>query len=567
MTKRNPAAGRLHTILLCCFLILSSHLYAQQFEWASAGGNLNAGYRGSVIDSKGNLVVVGDAYQPSFYDGKGSFIYSSSGDSVQINPTANPLMIISFDPAGKINWKQEIRNGGEPVGVVLNNNNNLLVLSSTGYLYTFSEKGELINTASCEYRLVRNANYFFSTGDNKLLVSGRKVVDTVNEKGRYDQLLFTYIICFDESMHTVWEKRIQHETGSSLVPDCAMDIAPNGDIYIGCSILVGVSFSKKHTYKAAIVDSISKDHEPYEGFMACYTKNGELKWVKRSGGRSIICSLKATTEGIFLGGTIMNNLIFFGMEADTSQNKKMFLAKFNQTGDISWLKTTTAHSIKAMATDQDNNVYAIVESNIGYPQYMVYEGDTLRNVYQTLIIASYTKDGLFRWVKNCKVPMSRNAFPQIKTDACGNIYVSGEMWSIMKSKLNWFDAAFVKGDGYGDGAFVAKLKNTLPPKIAELISHKKNVCVISPAPWTIFNYPNPFRDQTTIQFKIMYDDPAVSLQVYDLNGQLVATVFTGKAMKAGTHTQLFTAGTLSKGMYVAVLRGTEAVATERIVIQ
>lgn len=567
MIKRKPAAGRLHTILLCCFFIFSSHLQAQQFEWASAGGNLNAGYRGSVIDSKGNLVVAGDAYQPSFYSGGGSFIYSSSGDSVEINPFTRPLMIISFDPAGKINWKQEIRNGGEPVGMSVNSKKQIIILSDNGYMYSFTEEGKLIKTIQDKEKTIKNVKNFVITPDEQLFISGYKVVDTVNSNGVHQQIVFTYITCIDENLHAKWEKRIQHETGSTLIPSSAMDIAANGDIYIGCSILVGASFSKKVMYKAAIVDSISQYHQPYEAFIACYSNKGELKWVKRSGGRSIIGSLKATDNGVVIGGTIINNLSFFGMKADTSGNKKMFLASFSSKGNIKWLKTTTAHSIKAITTDQDQNIYAIVESKIAYPNVMVFEGDSLRNVYQSLIIASYTKEGQFRWVKNCKVPMSTNAFPQIKTDACGNIYVSGEMWSIMRSQLNWFDAAFVKGDGYGDGAFVAKLKNTLPPKIAELISHKKNVCVISPAPWTIFNYPNPFKGQTTIQFKITYDDPAVSLQVYDLNGRLITTLFSGKAMKTGTYTQAFSAGDLSKGVYVAVLRGLEAVATEKIIVQ
>jgi Secretion system C-terminal sorting domain len=556
-----------YPFLFNCCILFSITLQAQQFEWASAGGNLNAGYRASILDSKGNLVVVGDAYLPSHHYGGGSFLYSSSGDSVKINAAGNPMMIISFDPAGKINWKQEIRNGGEPAGVAVNTKKEIIILSDNGYMYSFTEEGKLIKTIQDKERIIKNVKNFVITPDDRLFISGYKVVDTINTKGVHQQIVFTYITCIDENLHVKWEKKIQHETGSTMVPSSAMDIAPNGDIYIGCSILVGASFGKKEMYKAAIVDSISQYHQPYESFIACYNKNGELKWVKRSGGRSIIGSLKATGNGVVIGGTIMNNLSFFGMTADTAGNKKMFLAAFSNKGNISWLKTTTAHSVKAITTDQDQNIYAIVESKIGYPQYMVYERDTLRNVYQTLIIASYTKDGQFRWVKNCKVPMSTNAFPQIKTDACGNIYVSGEMWSIMRSQLNWFDAAFVKGDGYGDGAFVAKLKNTLPPKIAELVSHKKNVCVVSPAPWTIFNYPNPFRGETTIQFKTTYDDPAVSLQVYDLNGQLVATVFTGKPMKAGTHTQAFAAGLLSKGMYVAVLRGLEAVATEKIIVQ
>jgi hypothetical protein len=43
-------------------------------------------------------------------------------------------------------------------------------------------------------------------------------------------------------------------------------------------------------------------------------------------------------------------------------------------------------------------------------------------------------------------------------------------------------------------------------------------------------------------------------------------LFSGKAHEKGTHTFQLQANDLAKGVYVLVLRGTEAVATERIVV-
>lgn len=564
MKKRTSHRNCIISLLFAICITMLQTLTAQQFEWASAGGNLNAGYRASAFDGKGNIIVVGEARVPINLNSGASSLYSSSGDLVAINAFTNPLLVVSYDPSGKINWTYEVKNGGEPIGVVVTGKSQILVLSETGHLYSLSETGQLINTVSCDYKLVWNAHSMQLINDDQLLVLGRKTVDTVAEHPWHEQMLFTYLVCFDQQMHTLWETRVQHETGSSIVPDAVMDVAPTGDIYVGCSILVGARFGKKSIYKATIVDSVYQYNEPYEAFIACYTKNGALKWVQRSGGKSIICSIKATNNAVIIGGTIMNNRQFFGKEADTFQNKKMFLASFSRSGKITWLKTTTAHSVEGITTDQDQNIYAIVESKIAWPNIMLFEGDSLRNVYQALIIASYTKEGQFRWVKHCRMPMSTNEFPQIKTDPCGNIYVSGEMWSIMKSSMNWFDAAFVKGDGYGDGVFIAKLKNTLPIRIAAP-GYQKDVCVISPAPWTITAFPNPFATQITIQFRLSYDDPSVSLQAYDLNGRLISTLFSNQPMKAGVYNRVFSSGALANGMYVLVLKGLEAVATERII--
>jgi hypothetical protein len=66
------------------------------------------------------------------------------------------------------------------------------------------------------------------------------------------------------------------------------------------------------------------------------------------------------------------------------------------------------------------------------------------------------------------------------------------------------------------------------------------------------NYPNPFNSATKITFSVP-DAARVTIQVYDLNGRLVATLIDD-VMPAGMHSQIFETDNLASGTYVYKMR-------------
>lgn len=62
------------------------------------------------------------------------------------------------------------------------------------------------------------------------------------------------------------------------------------------------------------------------------------------------------------------------------------------------------------------------------------------------------------------------------------------------------------------------------------------------------NYPNPFNPTTNIAFNISASGN-ISVDVFDLSGKKVATVYNGY-MEAGTHNMMFNASNLASGTYV-----------------
>lgn len=78
------------------------------------------------------------------------------------------------------------------------------------------------------------------------------------------------------------------------------------------------------------------------------------------------------------------------------------------------------------------------------------------------------------------------------------------------------------------------------------------------------NYPNPFNPTTNIEYSIP-ESGNVSLEVYSLTGQLIASLVNG-VQPAGSHTAVFDASNLSSGMYLYRLSTENSVQTRKMML-
>jgi hypothetical protein len=63
------------------------------------------------------------------------------------------------------------------------------------------------------------------------------------------------------------------------------------------------------------------------------------------------------------------------------------------------------------------------------------------------------------------------------------------------------------------------------------------------------NYPNPFNPQTTLAFELA-GAATVRLEIFNMMGQRVSRLYTGKRLPAGAHATVWDAGSLASGVYI-----------------
>lgn len=79
------------------------------------------------------------------------------------------------------------------------------------------------------------------------------------------------------------------------------------------------------------------------------------------------------------------------------------------------------------------------------------------------------------------------------------------------------------------------------------------------------NFPNPFNNETTIQFTIPRSG-VVNISLFDMNGRVLKTLVNGKK-DAGSHVINLSVGTLSKGVYFYKMQAGEFTEVKKLTIQ
>lgn len=77
------------------------------------------------------------------------------------------------------------------------------------------------------------------------------------------------------------------------------------------------------------------------------------------------------------------------------------------------------------------------------------------------------------------------------------------------------------------------------------------------------NYPNPFRDETNIEYTLP-DDTKVSLYIYSLEGKQMAALVNNEIQTKGSHQVTFQSANLSGGIYLIVLQTDQQIHTKKI---
>jgi len=147
-------------------------------------------------------------------------------------------------------------------------------------------------------------------------------------------------------------------------------------------------------------------------------------------------------------------------------------------------------------------------------------------------------------------------------------------WEIERSKVDektnkpsvWEKIGFVKGSGNSNspkeytfvdekvlyGYYVYRLKQIDNDGSYSYSNELRIMVGNKPQVYDVKNYPNPFNPQTVIRFDIPKASN-VKLQVFDITGQLVATL-VDEYMEAGVYERVFDGSRFASGIYISVLQ-------------
>jgi len=152
------------------------------------------------------------------------------------------------------------------------------------------------------------------------------------------------------------------------------------------------------------------------------------------------------------------------------------------------------------------------------------------------------------FVMNVLKRINDGFYQAIDTSVSGKNYVIDSI-AIVKGnassdgKKNAYAMTLIKGKSVSE---ISILKQNATAKQVQLISSDKK---IFPNEFSLFqNYPNPFNPTTAIGFSLLAVGN-VTLKIYNVLGQEVATLLNNELLEEGMHEVQFDASTLSSGMY------------------
>src|SRR5262249_5751296 len=92
-----------------------------------------------------------------------------------------------------------------------------------------------------------------------------------------------------------------------------------------------------------------------------------------------------------------------------------------------------------------------------------------------------------------------------------------------------------------------------PPQLAPPQINSSNLGIATPEAMMIQNFPNPVNTNTTFRYRVQAD-AIVSLEIYDITGELVDSPVKNETVTSGTHEIGYNATDVPPGIYFAALK-------------
>lgn len=347
-------------------------LHAQNFSWAKQGGLWAYDYGfGITTDNAGRVYLAGKYEKNANFSGT---ILPCEGN--------HDIYLAQYSPSGNLNW---IRTAGGHTGDYAT----CVTTDGSSYVYM---GGEIQGT---------NAKIKFSHSSI-----------TLTCKGSNDIVIAKYTLDGD----LVWAR-----SAGWTKYDKALGITldKSGNIYV-CGMFTDYA---KFGNGAATVSGTGR-----EIFVAKYDVNGNFKWVRKAGGpgTDFAQSVKCDSEGnVYICGSYENGCKFGSTTFSSYSNfYNAFVAKYSPEGDLKWVKSGGGKwDDQAWSLDIDNANRVFVAGNFNGDALF---NDTRISTSgsQDIFVAEYDVLGNLKWIKRA----GGDVIDRAKGIACAGdrLYITGQ---------------------------------------------------------------------------------------------------------------------------------------------
>lgn len=283
--------------------------------------------------------------------------------------------------------------------------------------------------------------------------------------------------------------------------------------------------------------------ENYSGFISNYSQSQKVAWLYKTSTIDSISTAYVATSGRWANG------------------RDPFQFEFDATidGETRRIKAVNFHA-KAFASQEDYNQRRA--DAIVLKQY----ADTRKATDRMILIGDYNDDVIESTWAGLVTPYEMfNTDPDytIVTRALSEqgftSFRSVSMIDHITINSNLFDehlfgAEQIENTGY-IGSYLTTTSDHYPVWTRFRFSTSTSTEELSDLPDRVElnqNYPNPFNPSTVIGFSLPSQD-SVTLEVFDITGRLVASIYRDQMLSAGYHTATFNADSLSSGIYITRL--------------
>jgi hypothetical protein len=239
---------------------------------------------------------------------------------------------------------------------------------------------------------------------------------------------------------------------------------------------------------------------------------------------------------------------------------------YGATADVTTLKKSTSNHV-VFSTEEKIN--ARPGDTVWVPMNIALNGERVGGFNTSLQLdpAVFTYTGQFK--TGVTIPQGKNWYVTAKADAKGLLRVAGTDFSLNINPIVedgpalFFKYIVNKDTRRGTVTPIGvNTQTVVDTKLAKIASAAKGgeaeISRMGAAVVTNYelsqNYPNPFNPSTTIEFALPMDSK-VDIQIYNLIGQQVATLFSG-VQTVGYHQVDFNASQLSSGIYFYTIKAT-----------